>query len=87
MSCRVIWSGAFLAVTAEAGVGGTTVVAVVGVGVDDAVGVELSWLPASCGAVSLAESYGESVRRRRQSKKSGGEKGGAEGMRSQRVWR
>lgn len=67
MSCRTIWSGPFLAVTAEEGVGGTTVVAVVGVGVDDGVGVELLWLPASCGAVSLVnESYGESMRKRRE---------------------
>ena len=58
MSCLVMWSGAFLAVTAEAGVGGTAVVAVVGVGMDDGVGVELWWLPASCGAVSLVESCG-----------------------------
>lgn len=66
VSCRVMWSGPFLAVTAEVGVGGTAVVAVVGVGVDDGVGVELLWLPASCGAVSLVESYGESMRERRQ---------------------
>lgn len=67
VSCRVRWSGGFLAVTvtAEVGVGGTTVVAVVGVGVDDGVGVEL-WLPASCGAVSLAESYGGEMRKARR---------------------
>lgn len=59
MSCLVRGSGDFLTVTAEVGVGGTTVVAVVGAGVDDEVGVELFWLPVVvCGAVSLVESYG-----------------------------
>lgn len=50
--------------TAEVGVGGTAVVAVVGAGVDDEVGVELFWLPVVCGAVSLVESY----RRARESR-------------------
>lgn len=77
VSCRLMWSGAFLTVTAEAGVGGTTVVAVVGVGLDDGVGVELLWLPASWVAVSLVESHGEGMRKRRQSKKpcEGGKRG------------
>lgn len=60
------WSAGFLTVAVEAGVGGTMVVAVVGVGVVDGVGVELLWLPASSGAVSLDESYGESMREPRQ---------------------
>jgi hypothetical protein len=43
----LMWSGAFLAVTAELGVGGTAVVAVVGVGVG------LLLLPVGRGAVSI----------------------------------
>lgn len=37
----------------EAGVGGTTVVALLGVGTEEGMGVRI-WLPSHCGIVSLA---------------------------------
>lgn len=67
--------------------GGTTVVAVVGVGVDDGVGVELLWLPASLWRCQLGRILRGEHAKAATVKEIWGWKGGSEGMRSQRVWR